>query len=335
MFLGVDPTSKPRAAIALPVPPDVEARLRDACLVEIAASPDLAAALATAEGILCSNQVPVDEAFFEAAPDLRVVSGFGVGYNNVDLEAANRRGILICNTPGVLNDAVADLTMGLILAFARRIPENNAFVHARQWGVSSLPPFGFDLRGKTLGIIGFGRIGIAVAQRARPFGMQVIFHDVLDGARPGLEDCTYCSLQDVLVRSDIISIHTNLTPETYHLISTDELAMMKPSAVLVNTSRGPVVDQLALAHALKAGQIAGAALDVLEAEPPTPDDPLLGLPNVIALPHVGSATHETRAAMLDLAVTNLIEALSGREPPACVNPEVLPLALNPRRHTRA
>ncbi|MEX0783573.1 MAG: D-glycerate dehydrogenase [Dehalococcoidia bacterium] len=324
---------RPRACIALPVPLDVEARLGAACSIELVSERDLSAALPLAEGLLISNAVPVGEALFERAPHLRVVSGFGVGYNNVDLDAANRRGILICNTPGVLNDAVADLTMGLILAFARRIPENSAFVHARRWGVAALPPFGFDLRGKTLGIIGFGRIGIAVAQRARPFGLQVIFHDVLDGARPGFEDCTYCSLDDLLRHSDIVSIHANLTPETHHLISARELEVMKPSAVLVNTSRGPVVDQAALAAALRTGQIAGAALDVLEVEPPDPSDPLLGLPNVIALPHVGSATHETRAAMLDLAVTNLIEALSGREPPACVNPEVLPMALQPRRHT--
>jgi lactate dehydrogenase-like 2-hydroxyacid dehydrogenase len=319
----------------MPLPPESEARVRDSCAVDFVTGRDLPAALSDAEGVLLINNVPVNDALFDAAPNLRVVSGFGVGYNNVDLEAATRRGVLICNTPGVLNDAVADLTMGLILALARRIPENDAFVRARRWGTSPLPPFGFDVRGKTLGIIGFGRIGLAVAQRARPFGLQVIFYDVFDGSPPGFEDCTPCALADVLSRSDIVSIHTNLTPETEHLISREEFALMKPSAVLVNTSRGPVVDQAALVQALTTGQIAGAALDVLEQEPPAPDEPLLGLPNVIALPHVGTATHETRAAMLDLAVTNLIEALSGRVPPACVNPEVLPLALQRRPPTPA
>ncbi|MGH2609845.1 MAG: 2-hydroxyacid dehydrogenase [Tepidiformaceae bacterium] len=320
----------PRACIALPVPPETESRLREACAIELVSSPGLPAALAVAEGVLCTNQVPVDEAFFDLAPNLRVVSGFGVGYNNVDLEAATRRGILICNTPGVLTDAVADLTMGLILAFSRRLIENDIFVHSRQWGVAPLPPFGFDLRGKTLGLIGFGRIGQAVAQRARPFGLEIIFHDVFVGSPRGYEDCSQCSFDDLLRRSDIVSIHTNLTPETHHRISERELRQMKATSLLVNTSRGAVVDQVALAAALRAGEIAGAALDVLEVEPPDPADPLLDLPNVIALPHAGSATAETRAAMLELAVTNLIEALSGRVPPACVNPEVLPRALNQR-----
>ncbi len=323
----------PRACVAFPLPPEVEARLRESCAIEPASTRDLPAALALAEGLLCINNVSVDAAFLAAAPNLRVVSGYGVGYNNVDVEAATRRGVLICNTPGVLNDAVADLTLGLILAFARRIPQNNAFVLGRQWGVSALPPHGFDLRGKTLGIIGFGRIGMAVAERARPFGLRVIFHDVFGGPPTGFEDCTSCSLTDLLRDADVVSIHTNLTPETHHLISADEFALMKPTAVLVNTSRGPVVDQAALVEALTAGKIAGAALDVLEEEPPAPDEPLLGLSNVIALPHVGTATHETRAAMLELAVTNLIEALSGRAPPACVNPEVLPLALQRRPAT--
>lgn len=323
---GVD-TQLPLACVALPVPPEVEERLRVSCAIELRTSADLPGALAAAEGVLCSNMVPVGDAFFDAAPRLRVVSGFGVGYNNVDVEAATRRGILICNTPGVLTDAVADLTLGLILAFSRRLIENHAFVASRKWGSAPPPPFGFDLRGKTLGIVGFGRIGLAVASRARAFGLGVIFHDVFDAAPAGYEDCAGCGLDDLLRQSDIVSIHTNLTPETHHLISARELALMKPSALLVNTSRGPVVDQVALTGALRAGTIAGAALDVMEQEPPDEADPILDLPNVILLPHVGSATHETRAAMLDLAVTNLIEALSGRVPPACVNPEVLPLAL--------
>ena len=297
------------------------------CEVNLSPPADLPRAIGDAEGLLCSNMVVIDRAFLEAAPSLRVISGFGVGYNNTDVQAATELGILVCNTPGVLTDAVADLTMGLILSFSRRIAANAAYVRDGGWGTSPPPPFGFDLRGKTLGIIGFGRIGLAVADRARAFGLSVIFHDVFQASPDNYTDCTYCDLADLLSRSDIVSIHTNLSRETHHLLSARQFAVMKPTALLVNTARGPVIDQAALYAALTDGQIAGAALDVLESEPPAAGDPLLQLPNVIVLPHVGSATTETRAAMLDLAVTNLVEALSGREPPACVNPEALPRAL--------
>jgi glyoxylate reductase len=275
--------------------------------------------------------VRIDSTFMDAAPNLRVISGFGVGYNNTDIDSATERGILVCNTPGVLTDAVADLTLGLILSFSRRLIENAVYVRDGGWGTMPPPPLGFDLRGKTLGIIGFGRIGLAVAERAHAFGLDVVFHDMFQTPPAGYGDCLYLSLDDLLRRSDIVTIHTNLSPETHHLISTRELALMKPTALIVNTARGPVIDQRALYAALRDGRLAGAALDVLEDEPPAPDDPLLRLPNVLALPHVGSATTETRAAMLDVAVRNLVEALGGHEPPASVNPEVLPRALVSRR----
>jgi glyoxylate reductase len=306
--------------------------LRERCDVELVRpGARLQSALESADGLLCSNLLTIDDALLASGPNLRVVSNVGVGFNNVDLEAAARRGIIICNTPGVLNDAVADLTIGLMIAFSRRLLDNAAFVRGGQWGSSAPPPLGFDLKGKTLGIIGMGRIGVAVAQRARVFGMDVRFHDVFQEPPAEAAYCAYCSLETLLSESDILSIHTNLTPENHHLISHREFSLMKPSALLVNTARGPVIDEAALVDALREGKIGGAALDVLEQEPPDPRNPLLTLPNLIALPHIGSATVETRAAMLDLAVRNLIAALHGEAPPACVNPEVLSTALAGRR----
>ncbi|HEX6032301.1 MAG TPA: D-glycerate dehydrogenase [Tepidiformaceae bacterium] len=320
----MSPQRRPRACVAVAVPPAVEQLLLERCDIDLVRpGAQLQSALGAAEGLLCSNLLAIDDALLASGPNLRVVSNVGVGFNNVDLEAAARRGVIICNTPGVLTDAVADLTIGLIIAFSRRLLDNAVFVRGGLWGSSTPPPLGFDLKGKTLGIVGLGRIGLAVAQRARVFGMEVRFHDVFQEPPPDAAHCTYCSLEALLSESDIVSIHTNLTPESQHLISRRELSFMKPTALLVNTARGPVVDQVALLDALREGKIAGAALDVLEQEPPDPRDPLLALPNLIALPHIGSATVETRAAMLDLAVQNLIAALHDEVPPACVNPEVI------------
>jgi len=281
-------------------------------------------ALTDASGLLCSTVLPVDVRLFDAAPNLRVVSNFGVGFDNVDLNEATARGIVVCNTPGVLSDAVADLTMALILSAARRTLENAAFVSEGRWSRRETPPpLGFDLGGKTLGIIGFGRIGQAVARRALAFGMNIMYQDVIDDPRAGFDTCVQCEIGDLLAQSDIVSVHVNLSPQTRHLISREQLERMKPSAWLVNTARGAVVDQSALVEVLRNGTIAGAALDVLEEEPPPPDDPVLSLPNVILLPHAGSATTETRLAMLTLAVENLLALLDNRVPPACVNPEAL------------
>ncbi|MFN0145310.1 MAG: 2-hydroxyacid dehydrogenase [Dehalococcoidia bacterium] len=288
---------------------------------------ELLARLADAEGLLCSNALPVNAELFAAAPRLRVVSGFGVGYNNVDLEEANRRGIAICNTPGVLNDAVADLTIALILAASRRLIENSDYVRSGGWaGREPGPGLGFDIAGKTLGIVGYGRIGRAAAKRARAFGMRIIFYDLFTDPGPG-DDARYRPLLDLMAESDIVSVHTNLTQETTHFLGQPEFARMKPTAWLVNTARGPVVDELALVEALKAGQLAGAALDVVEVEPPRPDAPILTAPNVILLPHVASATVETRAAMLELSLANFEAVIQGKTPPACVNPDALPRAL--------
>lgn len=318
--------SKPAAVIAIDLPAGLLEDLRRS-VTPIVTGPDPAAvdaALPRAEGILCSALFPMDAARLALAPNLRVIANFGVGYNNVDLEAATARGIAVCTTPGVLSGAVADLTMALILAIARRLFENAAYARGGGWSRREPPPaLGWDPAGKTLGIVGFGRIGQAVALRARAFGMEVIYHDLVTAPVEGLEDCRPVPLAELLELADVVSLHVNLDPSTHHLIGAAELARMKPTAWLINTARGPVVDQAALREALASRQIAGAALDVLDPEPPAADEPLLAMENVIVLPHIGSATVETRAAMRDLAVRNLVAVLTGRTPPACVNPAVL------------
>ena len=275
------------------------------------------------DGVLSSTVVPVDAEVLEAGQRLRVVSNFGVGFDHVDVGAATERGILVTNTPDVLTDAVADLTLGLMLALARRIVEGALLVREGRWiGWNVRLPLATDLRGKTLAIIGLGRIGAAVARRAQPFGLSVIYHDVRGEIAEAAGLATYRPFDQALREADIVSLHVNLTPETTRLIGARELALMKPVAFLVNTSRGPVVDQRALYEALRDGRLAGAALDVTEPEPPDPADPLLQLSNVLVVPHIGSATRETRAAMLDLAVRNLVAGVLGQRPPCLVNPEV-------------
>ena len=284
---------------------------------------ELIAGVQDAEGLLGSAQLPVDAGVLGAAPSLRVVSNFGVGFDNVDVVEASRRGILVCNTPGVLSDAVADLTIGLMVSLARRLPESEQFVREGKWKPGATMGLGIDVSGKTLGIIGLGRIGIAVAKRAQAFGMSIRFHDQFQAAPSEVSFCTYKALDDLLRESDFVSVHVNLVSETRALIGADQLALMKPSAYLINTSRGPTIDQAALVEALKEGKIAGAALDVLEREPPEANEPILSLPNVLLLPHIGSATVETRQAMRDLSIDNLLLALRGERPKAVVNPEVL------------
>lgn len=328
-------TQRPIACAIISLPPEAKARLRETCdlvLVPPGSSRETAiSALAQAEGLLCPAPFPIDNGLLDAAPRLRVISNFGVGYNNVDLAELNRRGIVVCNTPGVLSEAVADLTFGLILAASRRLVENAAYVSSGGWPAQQpAPPLGFDLGGKTLGLIGLGRIGQAVARRALAFGMRVIFHDTFEAPPGEFAYCSFRRLPDLLRESDIISLHVNLTAETHHLLGARELGLMKPTAWVVNTSRGPVIDQAALVRALRQGTIAGAALDVLESEPPAAEEPILSLPTVLLLPHVGSATVETRAAMLELAVSNLEAVLKGEEPPACVNREALGAALQRR-----
>ena len=325
--------SLPKAVIAVPVPEATLARLAAGCQPLVGVNPGdraaLRAALADAEGVLSPAPTPYDAAFLDGFPRLRVISNFGVGFNNVDLEDCTRRGIAVCNTPGVLSVAVAELALLLILAAARRFPANAAHSSGGGWSAGSpAPPLGFDITGKTLGLVGYGRIAKETAIRARAFGMRVVYYDAFPVGDDG--HATPLPLDDLLRTSDFVSLHVNLTPETHHVLSAREFALMKPSAWLVNTSRGPVVDQAALTAALLAAQIAGAALDVLEVEPPDPADPLLTMPNVITLPHIGTATTETRAAMLEMSVSNLLMVLGGEPPLSCVNPEALPRAMQRR-----
>jgi glyoxylate reductase len=254
-----------------------------------------------ADGLLCLLTERVDAGLLDACPRLRVVSNYAVGTDNVDLEACAARGIAVGRTPDVLTDATADLAWALILASVRRLPEAAAAVRAGEWRTFEATRWiGTTLAGKTLGIVGFGRIGRAVARRAEGFGMDVV-HGV--------------PLDDLLARADVVTLHCPLTPETRGLIDAHALARMKPTAHLVNTARGPIVDHGALAAALQQGTIAGAALDVTDPEPLPADHPLLGAPNLLVVPHIGSATVEARSAMTEIAVANLEAGLAGRPLP--------------------
>ena len=266
----------------------------------------------------------VDAAFLDAAPSLRVVATPSVGYDSIDVAAATARGVGVCNTPGVLTAAVADLTVALIIMLARRLPEYARFVRSGAWARREpLPELAHDIAGKTLGVVGFGRIGREVARRMQLLGMRPIWYDVFDRLPPGAPQVPYRPLDELLVGADFVTIHMDLNDNSRHLIGARELGLMRPTAYLVNTARGGVVDQSALTSALQQGRLAGAGLDVLEQEPPAPAEPILALPNVIAFPHMGTATHETRKAMRELAVDNVLAMLAGRRPPAIVNPEVL------------
>ena len=320
---------RPRVYIALPILDDALARIEAECAVERfrgdgrPSRDELLAALAEAEGVLGSAQLQIDAEALASSPRLRVVSNFGVGFDNADISAATQRGIVLWNTPRGLSDAVADLTLGLILSLARRLPESERFVREGRWLPGATMSLGTDVAGKTLGIVGLGRIGQAVARRAQAFGMAVVFHDQRQEPPADVAYCAYRDFSSLLSESDFVSLHVNLTPETEHLIGARELAMMKSSAYLINTARGGVVDQAALVDALGEQRIAGAALDVFEQEPLAADEPILNLPNVILLPHIGSGTVETRSAMLDLAIDNLLAVLRGERPPCPVNPEAL------------
>jgi glyoxylate reductase len=278
---------------------------------------DLLELVAGADAVLTLLHDRVDEELLEAAgPQLRCVANVAVGYDNVDLEAAARRGVVVTNTPGVLDDATADLTLGLILAATRRLAEGDRLVRSGRgwsWGMGFM--LGSGLQGKRVGIVGLGGIGRKVAERARAFGMEIAYHS-RHPAPAEVEaalEAERLPFEDLLATADILSLHTPLTPETRHLIGAAELEAMKPSAVLVNAARGPVVDEGALATALAEGKIAAAGLDVYEHEPRV-EPALLELDNVVLVPHLGSATVETRTAMAELAARNAISVLSGQGP---------------------
>ncbi|MBB5215520.1 2-hydroxyacid dehydrogenase [Parapusillimonas granuli] len=320
---------QPRVIITAPVPADLREQLAAQCeIIDVPTGAGLADALPkeqldSIEGVVCTVRSKFDTAVFDALPRLRVVSNFAVGYDNINIPEATKRNVLVCNTPKVLDGAVADLTFGLLICLARDLVRGDAHVRSGAWAEKGAPALTQDIRGKTLGLLGMGRIGRVVAETAKAFNMKVIYHNRnRDAEAESLGFAEYRDRDALFAESDFLSIHVPLTPETRHSVGAKEFAAMKPTAYLINTSRGPVVDEAALIDALKAGRIAGAGLDVMEQEPLPASSPLCALPNVVLQAHVGSATVETRRAMIDLAVRNLLDALSGTRPQAMVNPEV-------------
>jgi glyoxylate reductase len=282
--------------------------------------------VAGVDGILSLLTDRIDDELLDAAgPQLKVVSNFAVGFDNIDVPALTRRRVPAGNTPGVLTETTADLAFALLMAAARRIPESVDYVRDgnwRTWGPMLL--MGVDVHGATLGIVGFGRIGREMARRGRGFGMDILYHDV-HPATPEEEaelGARRVEMDELLRASDFISLHVNLTDETHHLIDTDALRAMKPTAVLVNTSRGPVVDPDALTEALRGGEIFAAGLDVTEPEPLPSDHPLVALPNCVVVPHIASASKVTRGKMAAMAAANLLAGLRGERLPTPINPEV-------------
>jgi glyoxylate reductase len=309
----------PRAVVTRRIPEPALESLRAAADVDVsdadrALEPaELHALIADADGIVTMLHDRVDDAFLDAAgPQLKVVANVAVGYDNIDVDAVRARGVLVTNTPGVLTDATADLAIALMLAVTRRLGEGERLIRSETgwaWAIDFM--LGTSVQGKTLGIVGYGAIGRATAARARAFGMEIAYHQRRQAE--DADDARFMALDDLLATADVVSLHCPLTRETRHLIDADALARMRSSAYLINTARGPIVDEAALAEALAAGRIAGAGLDVFEEEPKVHPG-LIGLDNAVLVPHLGSATVETRNAMADLAVRNVVAVLRG-EPP--------------------
>jgi glyoxylate reductase len=295
--------ARPRLLLAIPVPDDIRAQLEAAC--EVVTAPgggrpsreQLQELLPTVDGILTSSQTRIDNELIDRCPRLKLISNNSVGYDNVDIPHATRRGVLVCNTPGVLSGAVADITFGLIIELARRLHAADQHVRSGAW-LQGPPPLGFDMR--------------------------VIYYDpVRDPQAEAAGLATYRARDDVFREADFLTVHCYLDDTTRRSIGTREFRLMKPTAFFINTARGAIVDQDALVEALQRGEIAGAGLDVMDPEPLDPSHPLCALPNVVLLPHIGSATVETRRAMIELAARNTIAALTGGTPEAMVNPEAL------------
>lgn len=322
---------KPKILVTRLLPPTVMEYLRDR--LEVLINPhdreltraELLGLVPGIEGLLPTLSDGIDrEVMEQAGPQLRIVANYAVGFNNIDLKAATVRKIAVSNTPGVLTDTTADLTMALLLALSRRIVESDGYVRAERFkGWSPLLFLGTDVHHKTLGLLGFGRIGQAVARRARGFDLRLLYHS-RRRVELAIEDRTqarFVDMETLLRASDFVSIHLPLTPETRHLIGPKELSLMKPEAFLINTARGEIIDEHALIVALKHKQIAGAGLDVYEQEPRI-NPALLSLANVVLLPHIGSATLETRTQMGLKAAANLAVFFNGQIPPDCLNPEI-------------
>jgi len=323
-------SDRPTVYVTRELPGDAVERLRRAASVrvwpeELPPPRDvLLSEAAAADGLLALLTDRIDADLLDAAPRLRVVSNVAVGYDNIDVPEATRRAVLITNTPGILTETTADFAFALLMAAARRVVEADRYTRQgrwKTWGPQVL--LGQDVHGACLGIVGLGGVGLEVAKRARGFGMRILYFD--HRRRPREErryGLVHIELDQLLREADFVSLHVPLTGETRHLIGERELSLMKPTAVLVNTARGPVVDQRALYRFLKERRIT-AALDVTEVEPIPMDDPLLTLDNVIIAPHIASASVATRTRMASVAVDNLLAALRGEEPPNCVNRQAL------------
>ena len=327
---GPGGSARPKVFVSRIIPDDGLALIRRSCAIDLwqhelpPPRDELLRRVAGCDGVLTLLTDRVDDEFLDAAgPQLKVVSNYAVGFDNIDVAACARRGIPVGNTPGVLTDTTADLAFALLMAAARRVAEGDRYVragHWQTWGPMLL--MGPDVHGATIGIVGFGRIGQAVARRAQGFGMEVLYHDLqaLPDDVTGPLGATYLPLEELLPRADFVSLHVNLSEVTRHLINAASLALMKPTAILVNTSRGPVVDQFALADALRDGVIAGAALDVTDPEPIEMDDPLLELDNCLIVPHIASASRATRGRMAAMAAANLLAGVRGEPLPTEVPP---------------
>ncbi|MCP1308324.1 2-hydroxyacid dehydrogenase [Paenibacillus tyrfis] len=321
--------SKPKIYISKAIPEPALAYLEQHCECRMwdgqgaASRQGLLAELHDVEGLLTTGG-PINRELLDHAPKLRAVSSISVGYNHFDLEAMKARRVIGTNTPHVLDETVADLVLSLMLSAARRISELDAFVKQGRWqrgkGLTDEYFFGMDVHHQTLGIIGMGRIGEAIAKRAVDgFGMSLLYHN--RSRKPETEErfgARYCSLDELLRESDFVVMMTPLTPETERMIRLEHFKMMKPTVFFINASRGKTVDEQALIQALQTGLIRGAGLDVFDPEPPSPDNPLLHMPNVVTLPHIGSATAKTRLDMAMLAARNLVAALTGGHPPNVV-----------------
>ncbi|HEV8060530.1 MAG TPA: D-glycerate dehydrogenase [Gemmataceae bacterium] len=324
-------TAKPKVFVTRILPETGMKLIKEACDAEIWNEPLpppytlIKQKIATCQGLASLLTDKVDADLLDAAPHLRVVSNFAVGFNNIDVPAATARGIAVGNTPGVLTDATADMALCLLVTAARRIVEGHQYTLSGKWKTwEPLGHLGQDLAGRTLGVVGIGRIGMAMARRCRgAWNMNILYHDVnrnLDAERE--LQARQVPFDTLLAESDFITIHTDLNEKTRGMFSTEQFKKMKRSAVLVNTARGPIIDQKALYAALSSHTIFAAGLDVTDPEPPAADDPLLKLPNIVIAPHIASATIATRNQMAEICAKNLIAGVTGQKLVAWVNPEV-------------
>lgn len=321
-------TGRPRVLLAAPVSDDLATTIKEKCDV-VASEADIGTQeqfehiLQSVDGVVTTVKWQIPGALVRKCTSLQVISNVAVGTDHIDVSTATRCGVLVCNTPGVLDGAVADLTFLFILALARRFRQNDLHVRGGNWMHESAP-FGTDVTGKKLGLLGFGRIGAAVAARAIAFDMHVLYCRPGGASEKQIADCaTHVNREQLLRESDFVSVHYPLTPMNIGSISTEEFYLMKESAYFINTARGGIVDEPALVDALQRGRIAGAGLDVMEREPIPPDHPLCSLNDVVLTPHIGSATTETRRAMMELAVNNLLSGLADERPPASVNADAI------------